>query len=93
MSVKIEYKEEARKKLKQGVDAIGDAVGVTLGAKGRNVIIEQGEYMYPHVTKDGVTVARSIILEDPVENMGAMLIKEAAAKTAENAGMVRRPLL
>lgn len=86
MSVKIEYKEEARKKLKQGVDAIGDAVGVTLGAKGRNVIIEQGEYMYPHVTKDGVTVARSIILEDPVENMGAMLIKEAAAKTAENAG-------
>lgn len=86
MSVNIEYKEEARKKLKKGVDAIGDAVGVTLGAKGRNVIIEQGEYMYPHVTKDGVTVARSIILKDPVENMGAMLIKEAASKTADNAG-------
>lgn len=85
MSKEIQYGSDARKKLKVGVDKLADAVKVTLGAKGRNVII-QGNYAAPHVTKDGVTVSRSIDLEDPVESMGAEMVKEVAGKAVELAG-------
>lgn len=78
MSRKIEYNKSARKKLQTGADKLVDAVKVTLGAKGRNVIIEK-EYDSPHVTKDGVTVAKNIGLPDPVENMGAEMVREAAS--------------
>lgn len=84
-SKNINFAEEARKKLKVGVDKLADAVKVTLGPKGRNVIIEN-KYGDPHVTKDGVTVAQSIILKDPVENMGCQMVKNVALKTAESAG-------
>jgi chaperonin GroEL len=85
MSKEIYYDVDARRKLKNGVDKLGNAVKVTLGAKGRNVII-QGDYSAPHVTKDGVTVARSISLPDAVENMGAEMVKEVAAKVVDLAG-------
>jgi chaperonin GroEL len=85
MAKEIKFKEDARESLKKGVDTLADAVKVTLGAKGRNVIIEN-IYGSPHVTKDGVTVAKSIVLEDPVENMGANLIKEVASKTNDSTG-------
>ena len=85
MSKRINFNADARNKLKSGVDQIANAVNVTLGAKGRNVIIER-EYGAPHITKDGVTVASEIELPDPVENMGANLIKEAASKTVNEAG-------
>lgn len=78
------YDKEAAKKLKRGVDALADMVKVTLGPKGNNVIIERNTG--PLITKDGVTVAREIFLEDPVENMGAQLVKEVASKTNETAG-------
>ena len=81
----INYGHDARKKLQSGVNQLADAVKVTLGAKGRNVII-QNEYAAPHVTKDGVTVARSISLPDFIENMGAEMIKEVAAKAVEETG-------
>ncbi|MFI5134928.1 MAG: chaperonin GroEL, partial [Chitinophagales bacterium] len=76
---------DARDSLKKGVDALADAVKVTLGPKGRNVVIEK-KYGAPVVTKDGVTVAKEIELEDPIENMGAQMVKEVASKTADIAG-------
>ena len=79
------YNEEARKRLKDGVNKLANAVKVTLGPKGRNVVIEQ-EYGAPHITKDGVTVAKSVYLEDPYENIGAELVKNVASKTGTDAG-------
>ncbi len=81
----IKYKEEARSKILAGVKTLADAVKVTLGPKGRNVVIDKS-YGAPHVTKDGVTVAKEIELEDKHENMGAQMVKEVASKTADKAG-------
>lgn len=86
MSKQIKFNTDAKRSIETGVNKLADAVRVTLGAKGRNVIIEGNEYQIPHVTKDGVTVARSISLPDPVENMGAELVKEVASKVVELAG-------
>lgn len=85
MSKKITFDVEARDKLKKGVDALADAVKVTLGPKGRNVIIDK-KFGAPTITKDGVTVAKEIELKDPIENMGAQMVKEVASKTADMAG-------
>ncbi|TVR78864.1 MAG: chaperonin GroEL [Chitinophagaceae bacterium] len=85
MSKLIKYDSDAREKLKKGVDTLANAVKVTLGPKGRNVIIEK-KFGSPVVTKDGVTVAREIDLEDPIEDMGAKMVKEVASKTADIAG-------
>jgi chaperonin GroEL len=85
MAKDILFNTEARNKLRKGVDTIADAVKVTLGPKGRNVIIDK-KFGAPIVTKDGVTVAKDIELKDPIENMGAQLVKEVASKTADNAG-------
>ncbi len=81
----IKFKEEARQKILKGVRTLADAVKVTLGPKGRNVIIDKS-YGTPHITKDGVTVAKEIELEDKHENMGAQMVKEVASKTADKAG-------
>src|SRR6266568_1540359 len=81
----LEFNVEARAALKRGVDKLADAVKVTLGPKGRNVILERG-YGSPIVTKDGVTVAKEIELEDKLENLGAELVKEVASKTNDVAG-------
>ena len=81
----IKYQEEARQKILKGVKTLTDAVKVTLGPKGRNVILDKS-YGAPHVTKDGVTVAKEIELEDRHENMGAQMVKEVASKTADKAG-------
>ena len=75
------FNVDARTALKKGVDILADAVKVTLGPKGRNVVIDN-PYGPPHVTKDGVTVAKTIILRDPIENMGAQMIKEVAHNAA-----------
>ena len=85
MAKEILFNVEARDKLKRGVDALANAVKVTLGPKGRNVIIDK-KFGAPSVTKDGVTVAKEIELKDPVENMGAQMLKEVASKTADAAG-------
>ena len=85
MAKDIFFDIEAREKLKKGVDALADAVKVTLGPKGRNVVIGK-KFGAPHITKDGVTVAKEIELEDEVENMGAQMVKEVASKTADIAG-------
>lgn len=85
MSKIITFNEEARQGLKRGVDKLANAVKVTLGPKGRNVIIE-GSYGAPTITKDGVTVAKEIELEDKLENMGAELVKEVASRTNDVAG-------
>ncbi len=85
MAKQISFDSEARAKLKSGIDALANAVKVTLGPKGRNVVIQKS-FGAPSVTKDGVTVAKEIELEDPVENMGAQLVKEVASKTADLAG-------
>jgi len=85
MAKEILFDIEARDKLKKGVDAIANAVKVTLGPKGRNVIIEK-KFGAPHVTKDGVSVAKEVELKDPIENMGAQMVKEVASKTADVAG-------
>ncbi len=85
MAKEIKFNIKAREELKSGVDALADAVKVTLGPKGRNVIIEK-KFGAPHITKDGVTVAREIELENPFENMGAQLVKEVASKTGDQAG-------
>ncbi|HZX73154.1 MAG TPA: chaperonin GroEL, partial [Cyclobacteriaceae bacterium] len=85
MSKLINYTTDARDRLKKGVDSLADAVKVTLGPKGRNVVIEK-KYGAPLITKDGVTVAKEIELEDPIENMGAQMLKEVASKTADIAG-------
>lgn len=81
----IKYAGDSRDKLKAGVDALANAVKVTLGPKGRNVIIEK-KFGAPHITKDGVTVAKEIELEDPFENMGAQLVKDVASRTNDIAG-------
>ncbi len=81
----IIYGFEARESLKKGVNALADAVKVTLGPKGRNVVIEKS-FGAPHVTKDGVSVAKEIELKDKIENMGAQMVKEVASKTSEKAG-------
>lgn len=85
MSKNIFFDTDARDKLKKGVDALADAVKVTLGPKGRNVILDK-KFGAPSVTKDGVTVAKDIELKEPIENMGAQLVKEVASKTADAAG-------
>lgn len=85
MSKQIFFDIEARNKMKKGVDILANAVKVTLGPKGRNVVIEK-KFGAPQVTKDGVTVAKEIELEDPIENMGAQMVKEVASKTADIAG-------
>ena len=85
MAKLIEFDSSAREKLKRGVDALANAVKVTLGPKGRNVVIDK-KYGAPLVTKDGVTVAKEIELKDAIENMGAQMVKEVASKTADVAG-------
>ncbi|GAA0552151.1 chaperonin GroEL [Chitinophaga japonensis] len=85
MAKQIFFNTDARNKMKKGVDVLADAVKVTLGPKGRNVVIEK-KFGAPGVTKDGVTVAKEIELEDPIENMGAQMVKEVASKTADVAG-------
>lgn len=85
MAKEIKYNTEARELLKEGVDALANAVKVTLGPKGRNVVIDK-KFGAPQVTKDGVTVAKEIELEDPIANMGAQMVKEVASKTADDAG-------
>src|ERR1043165_6640102 len=86
MSAKIiTYSTEARAALKRGVDKLADAVKATLGPKGRNVVIDK-KFGAPTITKDGVTVAKEIELEDPIENMGAQMVREVASKTSDVAG-------
>lgn len=85
MAKELFFDTDAREKLKKGVDALAEAVKVTLGPKGRNVIIDK-KFGAPTITKDGVSVAKEIELEEPIENMGAQLVKEVASKTADNAG-------
>jgi len=81
----IKFDTEVRSGLKEGVDKLANAVKVTLGPKGRNVILQK-QFGVPHITKDGVSVAKEIELEDPIENIGAQLVKEVAQKTADQAG-------
>src|SRR5205809_8028647 len=81
----LEFNTEARSRLKRGVDQLADAVKVTLGPKGRNVVIEK-KFGNPTITKDGVTVGKEIELEDGIENMGAQMVKEVATKTSDIAG-------
>ncbi|WP_407427227.1 chaperonin GroEL [Arcticibacter sp.] len=85
MAKQVKYNVEARDALKKGVDTLANAVKVTLGPKGRNVIIDK-KFGSPAITKDGVTVAKEIDLKDPLENMGAQMVKEVASKTADIAG-------
>ncbi|HHG85717.1 MAG TPA: chaperonin GroEL [Bacteroidetes bacterium] len=85
MAKNISFESDARGKLKAGVDALANAVKVTLGPKGRNVVIDK-KFGAPTITKDGVTVAKEIELSDPIENMGAQLVKEVASKTNDVAG-------
>ena len=85
MAKEITFESSARDKIKKGVDKLADAVKVTLGPKGRNVILDK-KFGAPTVTKDGVSVAKEIELKDPIENMGAQLVKEVASKTADAAG-------
>ena len=84
MSKDVRFSDEARKQMQEGVNTLADAVKVTLGPKGRNVVIERGNK--PHITKDGVTVAKSITLDDRLQNIGAQLVKEVSAKANEEAG-------
>src|SRR6187455_2750366 len=81
----LQFDTDARSKLKRGVDQLAEAVKVTLGPKGRNVVIDK-KFGAPTVTKDGVTVAKEIELQDPIENMGAQMLKEVATKTSDLAG-------
>src|ERR1700712_2262086 len=85
MAKQLQNADEARQSLKRGVDALANAVKTTLGPKGRNVALDK-KWGSPTVTHDGVTVAKEIELEDPFENMGAQLLKEAATKTNDVAG-------
>ena len=85
MAKLIKFDIKAREELKKGVDQLSDAVKVTLGPKGRNVIVDK-KYGAPHITKDGVTVAREVELEDEFQNIGAQLVKEVASKTNDDAG-------
>ncbi|MFP5247310.1 MAG: TCP-1/cpn60 chaperonin family protein, partial [Thermoanaerobaculia bacterium] len=85
MAKRITYSEDARQAILRGVNKLADAVKVTLGPKGRNVVIEK-KFGSPTITNDGVTIARDIELEDPYENMGAQLLEEVATKTNDVAG-------
>ena len=85
MPKQMEHSDDARAALKRGIDIMAQTVGVTLGPRGRNVVIDD-DFAGPKVSSDGVTIAKEIVLEDPYENMGAQLLKEAASKTNENAG-------
>ena len=85
MAKEILFNIDARDQLKKGVDELANAVKVTLGPKGRNVIIEK-KFGAPHITKDGVTVAKEVELADPYQNTGAQLVKSVAAKTGDDAG-------
>ena len=85
MAKELFYGEDARRKLQAGVDHLADTVKITLGPKGRNVILDR-KFGSPLITNDGVTIAREIELEDAVENMGAQLVKEVATKTNDVAG-------
>src|SRR3569833_65995 len=85
MAKQIIYAENSRQAILRGVNQLADAVKVTLGPKGRNVVLEK-KFGAPSITKDGVTVAIEIELEDPIENMGAQMVKEVASKTADIAG-------
>ena len=81
----LQFNTDARSKLKRGIDQLAEAVKITLGPKGRNVVIDK-KFGSPTVTKDGVTVAKEIELSDPIENMGAQMVKEVATKTSDLAG-------
>src|ERR1700749_2335762 len=85
MAKQLFFEIDARNKMKRGVDVLANAVKVTLGPKGRNVVLEK-KFGAPSITKDGVTVAKEIELEDSIENMGAQMVKEVASKTADIAG-------
>ena len=85
MAKKIQFGEEARRSLEKGVNALADTVKITLGPKGRNVVLDK-KYGSPLITNDGVTIAKEIELEDPFENMGAQLVKEVSTKTNDVAG-------
>src|SRR6476660_7068661 len=85
MAKQLLFDEDARHSLKRGIDAVADVVKVTLGPKGRNVVLDK-KFGAPTITNDGVTIAREIDLPDPFENMGAQLIKEVATKTNDVAG-------
>jgi len=85
MAKQLKFDVQARESLKKGLDTLADAVKVTLGPKGRNVLLQKQKGT-PHITKDGVSVAKEIELEDIFENMGAQLVKEVASKTADEAG-------
>ena len=85
MAKMIVYGEEARKKLQSGIDQLADTVKVTIGPKGRNVVLGK-KYGSPLITNDGVTIAKEVELEDPFENMGAQLVKEVSTKTNDVAG-------
>ncbi|MCM1393253.1 MAG: chaperonin GroEL, partial [Ruminococcus sp.] len=85
MAKQIIFGEEARKALQRGIDQLSDTVKITLGPKGRNVVIDR-KYGAPLITNDGVTIAKEIELEDAFENMGAQLIKEVSTKTNDVAG-------
>ena len=85
MANEIMFGEDARRKLQSGVDRLADTVKITMGPKGRNVLIEK-KFGAPMITNDGVIIAKEIELEDPLENMGAQLVKEVATKTNDVAG-------
>ena len=85
MAKEILFNIDARDQLKKGIDTLANAVKVTLGPKGRNVIIEK-KFGAPHITKDGVTVAKEVELSDAYQNTGAQLVKEVASKTGDDAG-------
>ena len=85
MTKLIQFNTEARDNLKRGVDQLADAVKVTLGPQGRNVVLDK-KFGAPHITKDGVSVAKEVELKDPIENMGAQMVKEVASKTSDTAG-------
>jgi chaperonin GroEL len=85
MAKQITYGDESRQQILRGVNRLADAVRVTLGPKGRNVVLDK-KFGAPLITKDGVTVAKEIDLKDPIENMGAQMVKEVASKTSDVAG-------
>ena len=85
MAKALSYSEDARRRLKRGVDVLTQAVRITLGPRGRNVIIDR-KFGAPTITKDGVSVAKEIDLKDPGENMGVQMVREVAEKTSEEAG-------
>jgi chaperonin GroEL len=90
MSKKILYNEEARKALKNGVDAVANVVKITIGPRGRNVVLDKG-YGTPTITNDGVSIAKDITLKDKFENLGAEIVKEVASKTNDIAGVLTNP--